>query len=171
MGQKIEARGTFLDPHPQSRTHVIRKCTVWVVPVILGNGVPRKDRGDEEREAWARMMLILFVPWRHPRDLKRRGETWYNAYERQQGSITHPCETIIQNMNVLSKCKDAQDELRFAGRAVPATMLNLPVNEQESGDMTAAMHLIDPRGAQAEYFYSDLDEAPPSGRSRRDSPP
>ena len=40
----------FAEGHPQSETHLVRLRTRWVVPVILGSRVPRKDRGPEEKE-------------------------------------------------------------------------------------------------------------------------
>ncbi|KAI9067679.1 hypothetical protein FKP32DRAFT_1550925, partial [Trametes sanguinea] len=54
------------------------------VPVILGERVPRSDRGEDEREVWARMMSILFIPWRRPSDLKRVDETWLEAFDRHR---------------------------------------------------------------------------------------
>ncbi|KAI0361334.1 hypothetical protein OH77DRAFT_1369660, partial [Trametes cingulata] len=95
--------------HPQYETHILRKRTVWVVPVLLGGRIPRADRGPEEREAWARCMLLLFVPWRSPQDLKSPGESWWNAYERLGDRIQPIHRVIIGNMNVLTECKDARD--------------------------------------------------------------
>ena len=55
-----------------------------MIPVILGPRIPRNDRSPEELEEWSRSILILFIPWRHPADLKQRDETWTDAYRRQQ---------------------------------------------------------------------------------------
>ena len=35
-GRPEEARGEFCTDHPQARTHIVRRRTVWVVPVLLG---------------------------------------------------------------------------------------------------------------------------------------
>ena len=113
-GRPHEPRGEFSPGHPQRETHVIRKRTVWVVPVLLGERFPRPDRGDEEREQWARAVLTLFVPWRHPSDLKEESEPWYDAYERHSPAIAPEHMTIIHNMTVLSECKDARDKASLA---------------------------------------------------------
>ncbi|KAI0745189.1 hypothetical protein C8Q76DRAFT_595920, partial [Earliella scabrosa] len=98
------------DGHPQRETHIIRKRVVWLVPVLLGDRVPRCDRSIEEKEAWAETMLILFRPWRKPEDLKLRDESWIEAYDNYAPQIPKEHLTIIENMNVLSECKDARDQ-------------------------------------------------------------
>ncbi|TFK87210.1 hypothetical protein K466DRAFT_491266, partial [Polyporus arcularius HHB13444] len=106
----------FDERHPQYQTHVLRKRTVWVVPVVLGDRIPRQDRGEEEREEWARTMMILFVPWRSPADMKRPNETWRAAFDRQQDMIRPAHHEIMRNMNVLSECRDARDEVNHVLR-------------------------------------------------------
>ena len=109
-GRPQESRGELPVQHPQHATHLIRKRTVWIVPVLLGERMARPDRSDEERERWARTVLTLFVPWRHPSDLKDELETWYDAYERHSQDIAAEHMSIIHNMNVLSECRDARDK-------------------------------------------------------------
>ncbi|KAI9068568.1 hypothetical protein FKP32DRAFT_1561431, partial [Trametes sanguinea] len=76
-------RGSFSSSeHTQQQTHALRMKKESLVPVILGERVPRSDRGEDEREVWARMMSILFIPWRRPSDLKRVDETWLEAFDR-----------------------------------------------------------------------------------------
>ncbi|TFK87837.1 hypothetical protein K466DRAFT_440579, partial [Polyporus arcularius HHB13444] len=84
--------------------------TIWVVPVVLGDALPRPDRGAEQRERWARAVLLMFIPWRHPRDLKAAGESWFDAYERRKPEICDEHAAFIRNMTVLSECKDARTE-------------------------------------------------------------
>ncbi|RDX51344.1 hypothetical protein OH76DRAFT_1322515, partial [Lentinus brumalis] len=86
------------------------------VPVVLGPRLPRHDRSPDERENWARIMLMLFLPWRHPHDLKLPNESWIDAYMRQQYRITPAHHSIIRNMNVLSECRDARDKARMDRR-------------------------------------------------------
>ncbi|EIW53759.1 uncharacterized protein TRAVEDRAFT_134208, partial [Trametes versicolor FP-101664 SS1] len=100
------------DAHTQYHTHLLRKRSKFQVPVILGDRIPRSDRGDEEREAWARMMLILFIPWRQPADLRGPDESWTAAYERHSSKISLRHKKIIANMNVLSECRDVRDSFR-----------------------------------------------------------
>nr|VWO99644.1 AGC/PDK1 protein kinase [Ganoderma boninense] len=96
---------------------------VWVVPVVLGDKIPRPDRGVEERERWARTILTLFIPWRHPRDLRDEGQTWYAAYESRAHHIKPDHMRIVHNMNVLTECKEARDKanlaFKMAQRAAP----------------------------------------------------
>lgn len=113
-GRPEEARAEFSDEHPQHNTHMVRKRTTWVIPVLLGERIPRHDRSKEEREKWARTILTLFIPWRHPSDLKEPEETWAEAYERHAPSISQHHMAIIHNMNVLSECRDARDKASLA---------------------------------------------------------
>ncbi|KAI9062001.1 hypothetical protein FKP32DRAFT_1528047, partial [Trametes sanguinea] len=116
-GRPRQPRGLFSsDRHTQFRTHVLRLRRTSMVPVILGERIPRSDRDDKERESWARMMLILFVPWRAPSDLRHVEETWCEAFERQRELITPKHVQIIANMNVLSECRDVRDEFRETRR-------------------------------------------------------
>ncbi|TFK85007.1 hypothetical protein K466DRAFT_495558, partial [Polyporus arcularius HHB13444] len=108
-GRRREARGTFSPRHPQYETHVLRKQTVWVIPVVLGDRIARHDRTEEEREEWARTMTIMFIPWRSPTDLKGTEETWSAAFDRQRHKISPGHHEVIRNMNVLSECRDARD--------------------------------------------------------------
>ncbi|KAI0682581.1 hypothetical protein C8Q76DRAFT_637083, partial [Earliella scabrosa] len=102
--------------HSQRTTHVVRRRVIWVVPVILGDRIPRHDRGEEEREQWAKCMLILFRSWRKPGDLKCSTETWIQAYERQSHLLTDLHKSVISNINSLSECRDARDRVNRARR-------------------------------------------------------
>ena len=113
-GRPAEARASFSPQHPQHGTHLVRKRTMWVVPVLLGDRLPRPDRSDDEREQWARTVLTLFKPWRHPSELKDPSDTWYDAYVQYAPAISQEHMRIIHNMNVLSECKDARDKASLA---------------------------------------------------------
>ncbi|KAI0359240.1 hypothetical protein OH77DRAFT_1372819, partial [Trametes cingulata] len=117
-GRAPEPRGVFSSrAHTQYNTHMLRLRTKWTVPVVLGDRIPRFDRGEDERDAWARMMLILFVPWRKPFDLRERSESWTVAFERQRHKISARCGEVITHMNVLTECRDARDSFREMRRA------------------------------------------------------
>ncbi|KAI0735673.1 hypothetical protein C8Q76DRAFT_610293, partial [Earliella scabrosa] len=114
---RAQARGLFSSNlHTQYKTHALRQRVDFAVPVILGDRIPRSDRTDEEKEKWARVMLILFVPWRQPSDLHNNGELWYDAYIRQQSYISDQHKDIIGHMNVLSECRDVRDAHSAARR-------------------------------------------------------
>jgi hypothetical protein len=48
------------DEHPEFDTHGIRLHSARVVPVLLGDNIPRKDIN---KEAFCWLMLLLFKPW------------------------------------------------------------------------------------------------------------
>ncbi|KAI0070138.1 hypothetical protein K474DRAFT_1573140, partial [Panus rudis PR-1116 ss-1] len=103
--------------HPQHKTHLLRLRGHWLVPVLLGDSTPRRDRGEHERELWARMMSILFVPWRTPRDLRQNPtESWTEMLDRRWLTVPLYLRTIIGNMNALSECRDARNEFSAARR-------------------------------------------------------
>ncbi|KAI0715422.1 hypothetical protein C8Q76DRAFT_602314, partial [Earliella scabrosa] len=116
-GRPAQERGRFLEQHPQSSTHILRRRVVWTVPVILGDKIPRRDRSDDEREQWARAVLILFRPWRVPSDIRSEQETWLESYTRQEHLIPRDHRTFIDNINVLSECKDARDRVNQTRQA------------------------------------------------------
>lgn len=111
---QIQNQGRMSSPnHPQYETHRMkfRRWDVFQIPVILGESISRRDRTEQERDDWARSMLILFKPWRHPQDLRAPNETWYNAFLEYEHSIRDRHLQIIRNMTVMSECKDARDNL------------------------------------------------------------
>lgn len=126
-GRPKEPRGVFSPEHPQHRTHIMRCRTLWVVPILLGDRILRPDRGEEEREHWARTILTLFVPWRHPSDLKEEGQTWFNAYQWHSPHIPKKHHTIIHNMNILSECKDARDKASLTRKLTHSLNADIPV--------------------------------------------
>ncbi|KAH9848698.1 hypothetical protein C2E23DRAFT_697913, partial [Lenzites betulinus] len=136
-GRKAEPRGIFSsDQHTQYRTHCLRRRAEWTVPVILGDRVPRSDRGEEEHESWARMMLILFIPWRKPRDLRERTESWSAAFDRQKPLISSQNLRVIANMNVLSECRDVRDSFRDMRRAEALSFLQNGLPAQDGAEHT-----------------------------------
>ncbi|KAH7909539.1 hypothetical protein BJ138DRAFT_976447, partial [Hygrophoropsis aurantiaca] len=94
--------------HPQFRSHCMKLRNKFVVPVLIGDTIPRYDRTDEERERWARAVLVLFAPWRTVADLRKHPESWYASYELLHESFPPHIISTIKNINVLSECKDAR---------------------------------------------------------------
>ncbi|KIO16941.1 hypothetical protein M407DRAFT_33403 [Tulasnella calospora MUT 4182] len=133
-GRKPLPRGSFLslddESHPQADTHRLRTRSD-VVPVVLGPTIPRPDNRDE----WCRSMLILFKPWRRPKDLKDEEQSWSDAFERY---VFPEClQRVMHNLNIQNECKDARDTynaLRRAGK-VQASLLPGVLPEEEAGDM------------------------------------
>ena len=175
-GRRREARGEFMLEHPQSHSHLLRKRVVWRVPVVLGSRFPRYDRSEEEKELWARSVLILFLPWRHPLDVRRPDETWSEAFERRRMELGDGMEQIIHNMNVLSECRDAKDDVSRMRIALEAGEFSHSAETlQECVDTLEDISCV-PFVAAAS-FYDELDgfgepnllEEPVSGAETLDS--
>ena len=58
--------------HPEAMSHIpqVRAPNRRFIPVPIGPGIPRRDR-DNAKDHYCRLMLILFKPWRHAKDLRR----------------------------------------------------------------------------------------------------
>lgn len=109
-GNKSHGYGHFLLGHPQHESHTLHLRGSRLISVILGRRIARSDGGAEERQIWARTMLILFKPWRHPFYLKTPGEQWGDAFDQYRARISRYHMKIIHNMGVLAECKDARDQ-------------------------------------------------------------
>ncbi|KZP32477.1 hypothetical protein FIBSPDRAFT_704486, partial [Athelia psychrophila] len=96
--------------HPQIDTHVARQRDLNVVPVLLGNALPRPDtNGEAGHTRWCRAMLILFKPWRTSRDLKTADQSWDDAYIEWHVQCSSRVMNIISNTNLENECSDARD--------------------------------------------------------------
>ncbi|KAG1856607.1 hypothetical protein C8R48DRAFT_608114, partial [Suillus tomentosus] len=100
-------RAKFAQGHTQVATHILRLCKKFVVPVLLGNTIPRPDKSDKEYTLHCRALMLLFKPWRNLRDLKGDHVSWSDAYAKE----TFPSKilAIIKNMDIENECKDARD--------------------------------------------------------------
>ncbi|KAJ6535227.1 hypothetical protein DFH09DRAFT_931958, partial [Mycena vulgaris] len=79
------------------------------VPVPIGPALPRRDN-DRSSPKHARLMLVLFKPWRHASDLRAPGQTWVDAYkEFLKDDCSEEALECINNMQLLHECKDSRD--------------------------------------------------------------
>ncbi|KIM73533.1 hypothetical protein PILCRDRAFT_15186 [Piloderma croceum F 1598] len=111
-------RVQFLPGHLESASHFLRVIAPCRrrVPVLIGPEIPRRDR-DENCQRYSRLMLILFKPWRHIRDLRDAGQSWSDALEKYLHVCPHDAKTVMDNMQILHECKDSRDD-HFAERRV-----------------------------------------------------
>lgn len=135
--------GHFSVSHPQHFTHMLRLRRFCRIPVILGERMARSDRGIEEKQVWARAMLVLFKPWRHPFDLKVIMQTWADAFDSYRPHISDRHMKIIHNMGVLAECKDARNE--------SARQRNCQQQQQMPADNSAMDDLFD----EAAYWIEE----------------
>ncbi|KAJ7779475.1 hypothetical protein DFH07DRAFT_721265, partial [Mycena maculata] len=78
------------------------------VPVPVGPALPRRDH-DDSMHRHARLMLILFKPWRHASDLLSGAQSWLDAYEDFLKDCPAETLAVIDNMQLLHECKDSRD--------------------------------------------------------------
>ncbi|KAG1727353.1 uncharacterized protein EDB91DRAFT_1007402, partial [Suillus paluster] len=58
---------------------------------------------------YCHFMLILFKPWRSVSDLKQSTQSWTEAFDAFQHTCSSAVTSILNNMQILHKCKDSQD--------------------------------------------------------------
>ena len=108
-GRKPGEKYQFLDGHKESDRKYVRMRLCDVVPVPIGPALPRRDQ-PELYERYCRLMLILFKPWREPRDLRAHDEEWEHAYRGFASTMPRNHMDAIDNMQVLHECRDARDD-------------------------------------------------------------
>ncbi|KAJ7109669.1 hypothetical protein C8R43DRAFT_829580, partial [Mycena crocata] len=96
--------------HLEDRSHILRVIAPnrRNVPVPIGPALPRRDREDLVHKH-ARLMLILFKPWRHCKDLLSKDQTWLTAYDEFLLECSPEVRAVIDNMQLLHECKDSRD--------------------------------------------------------------
>jgi hypothetical protein len=118
----------FQRDHPQHKTHavyVLPDTSRWVVNWV-GAALPRLNTGNDD--FYYMTMLMLFVPWRLPSELRPFDKTWKEAFD--EAPFTESQKVLMKNMNVLYECLDARDDLSAQYRsgnrkAIPATLSSL----------------------------------------------
>ncbi|KAF9786786.1 hypothetical protein BJ322DRAFT_1003671, partial [Thelephora terrestris] len=78
------------------------------VPVPIGPAIPRRDRA-ELYAKYARLMLILFKPWRKEADLRGDAADWPEALDNFLKLCTEETRKVMNNMQILHECKDSKD--------------------------------------------------------------
>ena len=138
-GRPANVRYSFQKQHPQAATHLLMKYSESHVPVLYGPQIPRRDREDT-RERYSRALLTLFVPWRTITDLCDINQTWEEAYNLRQNSISTHSLKIIENIQLLHECKKDRDEhlLQVIAEAQtdndPIDPVLLPANQDVNGE-------------------------------------
>ena len=97
--------------HPEylqkiQRTH--KNPCKHFVPVPIGPAIPRRDR-PEMYAKYARLMLIIFKPWRTEADLRGDFMDWPEAFHTFLSSCTIEIREVMDNMQILHECKDSKN--------------------------------------------------------------
>ncbi|KAJ7474678.1 hypothetical protein B0H11DRAFT_1691432, partial [Mycena galericulata] len=69
----------------------------------------RNSSPEDLKQKHARLMLILFKPWRHASDLRLHGQSWYEAYLTFRNECSTFILNAIDNIQILHECKDSRD--------------------------------------------------------------
>ena len=129
----------------------IRKCQ-WkhFVPVPIGPALPRCDR-PELFPRYARLMLLLFKPWRTESDLHGDTEDWPEAFSRFLGSCTPEMRQILDNIQLLHECKDSSQSMRRKRNRMKDRERQATRNkDSEEADMNEIINHLD----SIENYYS-----------------
>ena len=109
--KKTRPKFNFSIYHPEETTHEqkILRCEKKFIPVPIGPSIPRRD-DDQAKERYCRLMLIMFKPWRHARDLRKTNESWSSAFQTFIKNCTLHYKKIMDNMQILHECRDSRDD-------------------------------------------------------------
>ncbi|KAI5821523.1 hypothetical protein K523DRAFT_197780, partial [Schizophyllum commune Tattone D] len=100
----------FLYGHSQANSHCM-KIRAEIDPTLVLNFMRWLPRNDgESRDEYIRVMLMLFKPWRHARDLKEEDETWEEAFANH--NFTERERELMRNFNLRWECIDGRDNFR-----------------------------------------------------------
>jgi len=135
-----------LDPaHPEYLRKIQRtrkNPCIHFVPVPIGPAIPRRDR-PELYAKYARLMLILFKPWRREADLRAGASNWPEAFEEFLKSCTKETRKVMDNMQILHECKDSKDSHYRMRRNRVSPNERRNVQDQDQPSMDEVMDHID----------------------------
>ncbi|KAF8439785.1 hypothetical protein L210DRAFT_3321067, partial [Boletus edulis BED1] len=77
-----------------------------VIPVILGNSLPKLMGGEKDNDYY-KYVLLLLKPWRSLDDLKAGAQSWSDAFTSAE--LTPYTRQLLANLNVDTECKDARE--------------------------------------------------------------
>ena len=97
--------------HGRKAQHIRMRTWKHFVPVPIGPALPRRDR-PEIYSKYARLMLILFKPWRTEADLRGDADDWPEAFSEFVKSCEPKTRQILNNMQLLHECKDSNKSHR-----------------------------------------------------------
>src|SRR5882724_2266956 len=105
--EEIQGKYAFLQNHPLYETHHVSISKFKnLVPNFAGGSLPRCDRGD--REYYCTIMLTLFKPWRHGKNLKEDDQSWDEAFTDYK--FTPRQIELMKFFNICYECNDARDD-------------------------------------------------------------
>ncbi|PPQ74787.1 hypothetical protein CVT24_003726 [Panaeolus cyanescens] len=113
-GRPMNERVPYLDEHPKAETkwRVIRSKGHNHLPNFIGQQFAQSDDPDTY-DFYCASMLMLLKPWRDLQsDLKRRDQTWIEAFREFLENASKETKAIISGIKFLSDCETAAKEDR-----------------------------------------------------------
>ena len=103
---------SFRKEHPDHESHRLRIVSPHEKYILVPTGpsLPRLDRPDT-KEAYCRLMLILFKPWLTALDLKSPADSWHDAYSQfvTSNEVRYEHYLIMKNIQFLHECRDCRN--------------------------------------------------------------
>lgn len=160
----------LLAGHAECNSHElkVRHPTRRRVPVPIGPAFPRRDV-ESDCAKYARLMLLIYKPWRTVSDLKEAGKSWHESFEdwKRSPEFSPEIKSLLANMQLLHECKDSRDNHfkdrnRASDSIISADMVTESRNIEED-DLTAtvdeeALHeLLQDMNGKIEKFGHDTN--------------
>lgn len=102
----------FLHEHPMHEEYFIVERHENEIPVIIGPSVPRMN-DLTNRDLYAKIILLLFRPWRKLNNLRPNNTSWATAFDSFYLNASEEIRQLISNLEYLSKAtSDAEEERR-----------------------------------------------------------
>ena len=99
----------FRTGHKEHDRKFVRMWKREAVPVPIGPAIPRRDQV-ETYKRYCRVMLMLFRPWREPRQLRETGDEWSKTYQDFSTAMKGNHRLVVDNMQILHECRDSRDD-------------------------------------------------------------
>lgn len=115
--------------HVQSKSHSLRiiPSNKQRIPVLIGPSLPSRTNSDCH-EQYARLMLMLFKPWRTPQDLLDSHTDWRESFDtwNQSGCCSIELQAVMNNIELVHESKSARDSQR--NNHIKNPHVNLPTH-------------------------------------------
>lgn len=149
LASRIWPRFELSSRHPEYISHTQKIClpSKRLVPAPIGPSIPRRDQ-EAVKEQYGRLMLVLFRPWGHAKDLWDTNQSWSEAFYTFMKICAPEKTKVMDSMQILQECKDSQDDhflnwhSRNCANHLPGVQFFTRVTEEDFGPGKASEELI-----------------------------
>lgn len=105
-GRPSQPQAMYSKEHPRRtwRQRVIRGNHHRTLPNVVGRWSPRRDPSHPQYPYYCKSMLMLLKLWRRVEDLKRKQQTWTEAFEEFADSAPARLKRIMSGSNTSYCC-------------------------------------------------------------------